>query len=161
RWSATEAQARVAKEALDAAIAAVETATQQAASASTIQAEAAALLPPLRQTETEKSAALHRLVVERDALDAEETRARETAQRLRNGIAQGEQEAGRDRALDADAKASLHALTEEAARLNDDTQNARASIEAAEASASEIAAHLAETERTLDRLSAELAEWHA
>ncbi|HSZ75569.1 MAG TPA: chromosome segregation protein SMC [Rhizomicrobium sp.] len=161
RWSATEAQARAAKEALDAAIAAVETATQQAAIASTAQTEVAALLPPLRQTEAVKSAALHRLVVERDALDAEETRARETAQRLRQRIAQGEQDSERERALDADAKASLHALTEEAARLNEDTQNALASIEAAEESASEIAAHLAETERTLDRLSSELAEWHA
>ncbi|HEY5237353.1 MAG TPA: AAA family ATPase, partial [Rhizomicrobium sp.] len=161
RWSATEAQARAAKETLDAAIAAVEIATQQAASASTVQAEAASLLPPLRQTEAEKAAALHRLVVERDALDAEETRARETAQRLRQRIAQGEQDADRERALDADAKASLHALAEESTRLNEDALNARASVETAEDSAAEMADQLVEIERTLDRLSSELAEWHA
>jgi chromosome segregation protein len=161
RWSATEAQARAAKETLDAAIAAVEIATQQAALASTVQAEAASLLPPLRHTEAEKSAALHRLVVERDALDAEETRARETAQRLRQRIAQGEQDADRERALDADAKASLHALADESTRLNEDALNARASVETAEDSAAEMADQLVEIERTLDRLSSELAEWHA
>ncbi len=42
-------------------------------------------------------------IVERDALDAEEMRARESAQRVRQRIAQAEQDKERRSALDADA----------------------------------------------------------
>jgi chromosome segregation protein len=161
RWSAAEAHAKVAKEALDAAIAAVEAATQLAAVASTEQAECAALLPPLRQTEAEKSAALHRLIVERDALDAEEARAREAAQRLRQRIAQAEQDIVREKTLDADARNSLQVLSEERTQLEDIASHASAELESAETNANEVAAALAETERTLDRLTRELAEWNA
>jgi chromosome segregation protein len=161
RWSAAEAHAKVAKEALDAAIAAVEAATQVAAVASTVQAESAELLPPLRQTEAEKSAALHRLIVERDALDAEEARAREAAHRLRQRIAQAEQDILREKTLDADARNSLQALSEERIELEDVASRASSELESAEGNANEIAAALAETERTLDRLTRELAEWNA
>ena len=51
----------------------------------------------LRQTEAERGAALHRLVLQREALDAEEARAREEAQRLRQRISrQTEQDAARE-----------------------------------------------------------------
>jgi len=161
RWSAAESHAKVAKEALDAAIAAVETATQVAAIASTEQAQCAELLPPLRQTEAEKSAALHRLIVQRDALDAEEARAREAAQRLRQRIAQAEQDIVREKTLDADARSSLEKLNEERVELEDVASRASAELEGAEGRANEVAAALAEIERTLDRLTRELAEWNA
>ena len=80
RWIAAELRSRAAEDALAAAAAAVGDCTGRAAQASTIQAEAANRLPPLRQAEAEKSAALHRLIVEREALDAEETRARDNAE---------------------------------------------------------------------------------
>src|SRR5690242_12928649 len=51
RWLAAEAQARHAEEALATANAAVATCTDQAAQASTIQADAATAVPPLRQRE--------------------------------------------------------------------------------------------------------------
>ncbi len=161
RWSAAEAHAKIAKDALDAAIAAVEAATQIAAVASTAQAEFAEHLPPLRQAEAAKSAALHRLIVERDALDAEEARAREAAQRLRQRIAQAEQDIARERTLDADARNSLQTLSEERTELEDVASRASAELEGAEQQANEITAALAETERTLDRLTRELAEWNA
>ena len=47
------------------------------------------MLPPLRQTEAERGAAHHRLIAQREQLDAEEARAREAAQRIRQLIAQG------------------------------------------------------------------------
>ncbi|HVP86195.1 MAG TPA: chromosome segregation protein SMC [Rhizomicrobium sp.] len=161
RWTAAESHAKVAKEALDAAIAAVESATQLAAVASTEQAQRAELLPPLRQTEAEKSAALHRLIVERDALDAEEARAREAAQRLRQRIAQAEQDVVREKTLDADARTSLETLNEERIELEDVASRASSELENAEGHANEVAAALAEIERTLDRLTRELAEWSA
>ena len=86
RWTAAEAQSNVATETLEAASAAVAVSTGHSAEAATSQANAASILPPLREMEAEKSAALHRLVVERDALDAEEARAREGAQRIRQRI---------------------------------------------------------------------------
>ncbi len=161
RWTTSESHARQAKEALDIALATVEAATQTAALASTVQADLAGLLPPLRQTEAEKSAALHRLIVERDALDAEEARAREAAQRLRQRIAQSEQDIAREKTLDADARNSLQALAEERAKLEEISVNAVSDLEGAAAKAEEAQASLSESERTLDRLTNEVAQWNA
>ena len=103
RWTAAELRAKAAAKALAAAAAVVATCTEQAARASTVQADTAAALPPLRQTEAEKAAALHRLVAERETLDAEEVRARELAQSLRQRIAQTAQDIERERTLHGDA----------------------------------------------------------
>jgi len=46
----------------------VASTTEHAAHASTAQGEAASLLPPLRQTEAERAAAHHRLMLEREQL---------------------------------------------------------------------------------------------
>ena len=112
RWNAAGAQGVAASDALEAAISAVEAATAVAAETSTVQANVANELPPLRQTEAEAGAALHRLIVQRDALDAEETRAREAGQRLRQRITQAEQDAQRETALDVDALAALEKLAD-------------------------------------------------
>ena len=161
RWSAAEAQARAAQDALSASSGAVGECADRAAVASTAQADAAAALPPLRQTEAERSAALHRLVVERDALDAEERRAREDAQRLRQRIAQSEQDLAREQNLSADALAALQKFSTEASELEAANARAAEELETARNRAIELSEALAERERTLDRLNAELAEWHA
>jgi chromosome segregation protein len=161
RWTAAEAQTRQAAEALTAASAAVAECTERAASASTVQAEAAEAVSPLREAEAERSAALHRLVVERDALDAEERRAREEAQRLRGRIAQSEQDLEREHNLDADAQAALARLSEEASALEEKSAHAATELSDAEARAAERAAALRECEDKLERLTAELAEWNA
>ena len=89
RWTAAEARTAAAEEELSVAAARVHAATDDAARASAAQSDFAAGLPPLRQTEAEKASAHQRLIVERGALDTEETRARETGQRIRQLIAQG------------------------------------------------------------------------
>ncbi|MEI9993528.1 MAG: chromosome segregation protein SMC [Rhizomicrobium sp.] len=161
RWTAAELRLRAAEEELAAALAAVESCTALAAEASTVQANAASEVPPLREAEAARNAALHRLTVAREQLDAEEARARETAQRLRQRIGQTEQDIARDRALDNDAQAALATLGEEAEGL--EAAIARSTDELAEADA--LAASLnearAEAERTLERLTAELADWNA
>ncbi|HEX2592807.1 MAG TPA: hypothetical protein VHL34_14995, partial [Rhizomicrobium sp.] len=161
RWTAAEAQARVAAEALEAANNAVTTFTETAALASTAQAEAASALPPLRQTEAERGAALHRLIIERDALEAEETRAREAAQRLRQRITQAEADVARERALDADAQTALETLSTEAEGLELAIANSVNDLASAETTALELTAALTEAERTLERLTSEYAEWNA
>ena len=100
-------------EELSAAAASVATATDTAAKASTAQSDAATILPPLRQAEAEKGAAHHRLIAQREQLDAEEARAREAAQRIRQLIAQGETDATRERELEHDAIAALQTLGSE------------------------------------------------
>jgi len=88
RWMAAEVRLTAVKDEFQASASAVEVCTARAAEASTVQANLSVELAPLRQAEAEKAAGLQRLVVERDALDAEEARSREAAQRLRQRIAQ-------------------------------------------------------------------------
>jgi len=161
RWTAAELRMRAADEELAAATALVESCTVRAAAASTVQANAANELPPLRQAEAERSAALHRLVVEREALDAEEARAREMAQRLRQRITQTEQDVERDRLLDSDATAALQTLAAESETLETAIAHTSDELHESETSAAALSEALAEAERTLERLTSELAEWHA
>lgn len=141
RWTAAAARLLAAEEELAAAVAQVESTTALAAEASTVQVNAANELPPLRDAEAARNAALHRLTVAREQLDAEEARARETAQRLRQRIAQTEQDIERDRVLDNDAQTALTALSTEATDL--ENLIARSGDELTEADA--LAARLNET----------------
>jgi chromosome segregation protein len=161
RWTAAEERAVIAKQALAAAEAIVETATSDAARASTAQAEVAALLPPLRQSETEKAAALHRLVVQRDQLEAEEARAHALAQTLRQRIAQTLADLERESVLAGDAQTALDALAKEADELDAAQERAGEDFAGAQARAGELHAALADVEARLEKLTAELAEYNA
>ena len=161
RWTAAEARTAIAAEELAAAAATVATATETAAKCSITQSEAATILPPLRQTEAERGAAHHRLIAQREQLDAEETRAREAAQRVRQLIAQADADTLRSRDLEKDADSALETLGAEEATLKSAQENAGEDLTAAETLASEFAATLAETESLLERLTAALAEWNA
>ncbi len=161
RWSAAQAQLTAANEELAKISAVVADCTARAAEAATAQSNAAAKLPPLRQTEAERGAALHRLIVEREALDAEESRAREAAQRTRQLIAQGEQDIARERELQADAEAALSKLGGEADTLRAEASRELEQLAAAEARAMELGEALKVREQLLEKLNADLAEWHA
>ena len=161
RWTAAELRARTAEEALAAASAVVEACTETAAQASAVQANAAAALPSLRQSEAEKAAALHRLILEREALDVEEARAREIAQSLRQRIAQTAQDFERERTLHGDAETAQAALAAEANDLETAQERAADDIAQAGALAAELNAALADAERLLERLTSELAERNA
>jgi len=161
RWVAAETQLKLMQESLSAAEAAVAMSADHSAKASTVQAEAAAVLPPLRQREAERSAALHRLTVERETLDAEEQRAREEAQRLRQRIGQTEQDLAREQELETDSRSALDKSAAEANELEAAAASAREDLAAAQTRAGEFADALAERECTLEKLTAELAEWSA
>jgi chromosome segregation protein len=161
RWSLAEARAATAAEELSAAATLVANATEVAAKASTVQSEAAAILPPLRQNEAERGAAHHRLIAQREQLDAEEARAREAAQRVRQLIAQGQTDAEREQLLERDANSALSDLGKEEGTLGAANESAADDMAAAEQLAAEMSESLAETERLLERLTAELAEWNA
>ena len=74
---------------------------------------AAAGVPPLREAEARAAAALQRLLIARDTLDAEETRARERLAELDRRLAQFEEDVARERTLVADAEAALAQLAQE------------------------------------------------
>lgn len=161
RWSAAEARSASAAEELSAAAALVATAADAAAKASTAQAQANALLPPLRQAEAERGAAHHRLIAQREQLDAEEQRAREAAQRIRQLIAQAKADTEREQLLEHDANSAISDLAKEQAHLHAANESAAQNMAAAEQLADEMAKSLAEAETVLERLTAELAEWNA
>jgi len=161
RWTLAEARAAAAAEELARAAAAVAGATDIAARASTQQSDAAAVLPPLRQAEAERAAAHHRLIAQREQLDAEEARAREAAQRLRQLLSQGESDIARETALDKDAEAAIAALAAEETGLNQAAARAGAETLAAAAKDAELRATLSEAETVLERATAALAEWNA
>src|SRR6185437_3839263 len=114
-----------------------------------------------RHTEAERGAAHHRLVAQREQLDAEEARAREAAQRVRQLIAQAEADQEREKLLEHDAGSALADLGKEAGNLNAANDSAAEDLAAAERLSAEMSETLAETERLLERLTAELAEWNA
>ncbi|MEJ1969615.1 MAG: AAA family ATPase [Rhizomicrobium sp.] len=161
RWTAAELRLRAAEEEFAAAAGAVEAATAHAAEASTAQANAANELPPLREAEAERNAALHRLVVAREQLDAEEARAREAAQRLRQRIAQTENDIERDRVLGRDAQAALETLGGESETLEAAMARAGDELGEADALAARLREALAQAEQALERLTAELADFNA
>ena len=161
RWTAAELRLKSTEEELAGTTAAVETNTELAARASTEQADAAGKLPPLRQIEAERSAALHRLIVEREALDAEEQRAREAAQRIRQLIAQADQDIEREQALDRDAESALATLNAEIGEIEGAAARSDEDIASAESQAQELAERLSEIEQALEKLTARWAEWNA
>jgi chromosome segregation protein len=161
RWTQASARAAEAELHLAEAAAAVATATDEAAKASTVQSDAAAKLPPLRQDEAEKSAAHHRLIVAREQLEAEEARAREASQRFRQLIAQGEADIVREKELDQDAQAALGTLSDEREELDRAAANAASDIATAEDRARELNERLAEAEHELETLTRQLSDWNA
>lgn len=161
RWTAAELRSRIAEDALAAATAVVEHATETAALASTAQANAAETLPPLREHEAERAAALTRLLQARAQLEAEEARARELAQSLRQRIAQTEADLEREHALRKDAETAIENLSTESSELDAAQERAVEDIAEAETRAQELNAALGEAEKLLERLTGELAERNA
>jgi chromosome segregation protein len=81
------------------------------------QAEAAEKLQPLRDEEAARAAVLHRLSVERDALEREEARAKARQAELETRLAQASRDLAREEEHIAEAETMLRGLGEEARRL--------------------------------------------
>jgi chromosome segregation protein len=139
----------------------VAAATDEAAKASTVQSDAAAKLPPLRNDEAGKSAAHHRLVVAREQLEAEEARAREAAQRFRQLITQGEADIAREKELDKDAVSALTTLAGEREALELAGASAESDLATAAEQSAALNAQLSEAERLLEKLTSDLSDWNA
>src|SRR5437870_6813307 len=111
RWVAANAEVVEAERAKDESIRRVADATGAQAEASTLQANAAADLPPLRDEEAKAGAALQRLVMAREALDREEARVNERIVELDRRLVQLTQDIAREQRQQADADAALERLS--------------------------------------------------
>jgi chromosome segregation protein len=184
-WREHEAAFAEARRRLDADLLEVAERTRAQGEAARLQALAAAALPALREEEARRGAALHRIALAREALEAEEKRAKEREAELDRRIAQFAGDLQREEALIADAAGVMDrlaaeeaALTEQGARADEDTAQAREAEESAQrrlasaestlseaqAAASDLAARrralvatLEEEGRRLTRLEAEYA----
>ncbi len=134
--------------------------TQGEAAALRMQSEAADALQPLREEEATRAAVLHRIQVERDTLDREETRAKEREAELKARLAQIQADAEREDQAIAEARELLEKFDreEEAIRAQGDGAEARA--ETAERAEIALAA-LNEAEAAVSALTAKVAELRA
>ena len=135
--------------------------TRSAASAATEQSEAAAALPALRQSEAEAGAALQRLIVEREGLEREESRAVAARVQAEQRLAQIQADVERAGGQSEDAATAITRLAEERSALQADAgadgeamSHAREALEAA-------AAKVAEGEERQDRDASAVADLEA
>jgi chromosome segregation protein len=158
RWIAANRENGEAEQAKDITVRVVAARTGEQAEASTRQANAAAGLPPLRDAEVAAAAGLQRLVIARETLEREETRARERIAELDQRLIQLDADIERERRLANDAEAALERLgaEEEALRRESET-NAQQRAGADERVADDHAV-LAEAEETFAELTRTLAD---
>jgi len=110
RWQEAVHAVSQAAELLEQAEARVAAATSDAASASTAQLEAAEAVPPLRQIEAEAAAALHRLSVACDTLEAEGARIAQQTARSEASLSQLHLDQVRETAHVSDSDHALQQL---------------------------------------------------
>ena len=130
--------------------------TQAVATATTAQAKASSALPDLREKEAEAAAALQRLMVARDALDAEERRIETLRDEIQNRVAQIDADIGREKSLGKDAAEAVENLEREATEIRaaqtreaDDLAKAKARLLDAEAEVEQRERELTELTRSV------------
>ncbi|HUU65781.1 MAG TPA: chromosome segregation protein SMC [Methyloceanibacter sp.] len=124
------------------------------------QAESAEQLQPLRDAEAQRAAVLHRLSVERDALEREEARAKARQAELETRLAQASRDLAREEEHIAEADNMLRGLGEESRRLTaaSERDQEEPQLRAAAAMAGEA---LAAAETALRQATTALAEARA
>ncbi len=158
RWIGANAEVAEAERAKDLSVRAVAEATIAQTEAGRGREEAQAAVPPLREAEARAAAALQRLINARDALDAEETRARERMAELDRRLAQLQEDLARERALAADAQSTLERLDAEEATLKQEVAGIvqlRTGVDERVATAEDV---LQAAEKTFSELTGALAD---
>jgi chromosome segregation protein len=124
------------------------------------QAEAAEKLQPLRDEEAARAAVLHRLSVERDALEREEARAKARQAELETRLAQASRDLAREEEHIAEAENMLRGLGEEGRRLEAASSRTRQEPQLREAAA-KAGETLAAAEQVLKEATTGLVEARA
>ncbi|MCC7348110.1 MAG: chromosome segregation protein SMC, partial [Variibacter sp.] len=161
RYTAAKFAVADGEAARDAAVRLVAERTEAQAQAAIAQTNAAAALPALRESEAKAAAALQRLVIAREALEREETRARERIAELDRRLAQFAEDTARERRHAEDAEAALQRLDAEEAALRDASAGAGGRREQASARVTDAESALAESEREFAERTSALADLSA
>lgn len=135
--------------------------TQSEAAATRIQSENAERLQPLRDEEATRAAVLHRLGVEREALDHEEARAKERQVELQTRLVQLQKDIERETEALGEAKELLANLAEEEATLRAEGNDDTAAREMLQEAVDEAADDLQAAESALQAATSEAAEARA
>jgi len=157
QWIAACAQVDADEAALQEALSAVAEETKAEGEALRIQALAAEKLQPLRDAEAERAAVLHRLSVERDALEREEARAKARQAELETRLAQASRDLAREEEHIAEAESMLRGLGEERRKLEASSER-DAEEPQLRAAAAKAAEELSDAEQVLRQATTALAE---
>ncbi|MEM8574407.1 MAG: chromosome segregation protein SMC [Pseudomonadota bacterium] len=160
QWVAACAQVEADEAAFQDSLTAVAEETKAESEALRNQAAAAERLQPLRDEEAARAAVLHRLTVDRDALEREEERAKARQEELETQLTQADRDLSREEDQIAEAKKMLQGLAEEKAKLEAVSTDDGAEPQLREAAAA-AAAVLADSETALRAATTELAEARA
>ena len=158
RWIGARGEVEETRRGKDEAVRVVAARTGEQAQASTRQAQAAAALPALRETEAKAAAALQRLIIARETLEREEARAKERITELDRRIEQFAADLARERALAADAEAALGRLDAEEKNLRDVARETDARLNGANAQVGAAESSLAQSEKSFAELTGALAD---
>ena len=158
RWTAASAELASAEQAKNEAVRIVAERTGAQAEAATRQALAAAELPALREAEAAAAAGLHRLVVARETLEKEETRARERMAELDRRLVQLNGDIERERQHVTDAEAALTKLAAEEETLKQDIEANAQKRTGAETRVTEADTVLRGAEKNFSELTGTLAD---
>ncbi len=158
RWINAQAEVADSQRAKDLGMRAVADATIAQTEAGKQREEAAIAVPPLRDAEVRAGAALQRLLSARDALDQEETRARDRLAELERRLVQLTEDILRERALVADAEATLERLTTEEQTLKQEVQGIAQQRSGADSRVAEAESVLSAAEASFSALTGALAD---
>src|SRR5579883_1698999 len=157
QYSAANAAVQSEEAQLLEALRAVGQFTQAEATALRIQAAAADALQPLRDEEATRAAVLHRIEVERDRLDREESRAQEREAELKARLEQIQKDAERESEAIAEARELLARFDREEEAIKAQGDGSEARSEAAARMEAALAA-LNEAEALLSAATSKAAE---
>ncbi|MEQ1931245.1 MAG: chromosome segregation protein SMC [Parvularculaceae bacterium] len=157
RWKDAIDACEAAKAGLSEIAGLIETTARASAAASTAQTDCHEALDPLRRSEAEAAAALHRLNVARENLDEEARRASAELERLAGEIVRLKNDSVREQGLLRDAEEAVATLTREEAGLKDREASETARLAEAGEVVTASAAEAAAVERDFDAKSAEAA----
>src|SRR3954451_17411398 len=158
RWVAANTEHREAEQVKDQAIRLVAERTGAQAEPPAREANVAAGLPALREAEARAAAALQRLVIARETLEQEETRAKNRMAELDQRLIQLTGDVEREQRLAADAEAALERLTTEETSLRADLQASMENRTGANERVTSADTMLAQAEQSFGTLTGTLAE---
>jgi chromosome segregation protein len=158
RWAGAKTELVDAEQGRNVSVRVVAERTAAQAQASTRQANASTAMPPLREAEARAAAALQRLVIARETLEQEETRAKNRMAELDQRLIQLAADIERERRQAADAEAALARFAAEEESLQSETSSNTEKRADADRRVADAQSVLAASEKTFGELTSALAD---